>query len=83
MKGNFAKVGFAAETNQLLDNAIKKVKNKTLDLLVANEVGDNLVFGQDNTHAYLINRDLSIADLGNLSKAATALTILLKIAEHI
>jgi phosphopantothenoylcysteine decarboxylase/phosphopantothenate--cysteine ligase len=35
---NFMVVGFAAETNELENNAKKKLQNKNLDLIVANDV---------------------------------------------
>ena len=35
---NFLVVGFAAETNELENNAKKKLQNKNLDLIVANDV---------------------------------------------
>ena len=38
--GRFIKVGFAAETEDLLANAAKKLSAKGLDLIVANDVGD-------------------------------------------
>ncbi|MDU5301690.1 MAG: phosphopantothenoylcysteine decarboxylase, partial [Dialister micraerophilus] len=31
-------VGFAAETNNLIENGLKKLKNKNLDMLIANDV---------------------------------------------
>lgn len=37
-------VGFAAETENLLDNARIKLKEKKLDMIAANQVGDNLGF---------------------------------------
>ena len=39
-------VGFAAETDHLIDNAISKLKNKHLDMIIANQVGKN----QDGDH---------------------------------
>ena len=36
--GNFIKVGFAAETNDLRENARAKIARKGLDLIVANDV---------------------------------------------
>lgn len=41
-------VGFAAETDQLRDYALGKLKDKSLDMIVANRVGDNLAFDQDD-----------------------------------
>ncbi len=41
-------IGFAAETNDLEDNAIKKLKNKNCDMVIANDVSDkNIGFESD------------------------------------
>ena len=37
-------VGFAAETDNVADNAKAKLRNKKLDMIVANKVGENLGF---------------------------------------
>jgi phosphopantothenoylcysteine decarboxylase/phosphopantothenate--cysteine ligase len=42
-------VGFAAETNDVEDNARSKLKRKRLDMIAANEVGDGIAFDcEDN-----------------------------------
>lgn len=41
-------VGFAAETEQMREYATAKLKSKRLDMIIANEVGDGKVFGQDD-----------------------------------
>ncbi|RKZ46646.1 MAG: bifunctional phosphopantothenoylcysteine decarboxylase/phosphopantothenate--cysteine ligase CoaBC [Gammaproteobacteria bacterium] len=40
-------VGFAAETENLLDNARIKLQNKKLDMIAANQVGEGLGFNTD------------------------------------
>ncbi|GAG64875.1 unnamed protein product [marine sediment metagenome] len=40
VKGNFIKVGFAAESEDIVANARKKLQNKQLDLIVANDITD-------------------------------------------
>ncbi len=40
-------VGFAAETENLLDNARSKLQNKKLDMIAANQVGEGLGFNAD------------------------------------
>ena len=40
-------VGFAAETENLHDNAKKKLKSKNLDMIAANRVGDGLGFDRE------------------------------------
>ena len=44
-------VGFAAETNNVEEHARAKLERKNLDLIAANEVGDNKVFEQDDNAA--------------------------------
>ena len=41
-------IGFAAETNNLEDNAIEKLKNKNCDMIIANDVSNrNIGFDSD------------------------------------
>ena len=41
-------IGFAAETNNLEDNAIKKLKDKNCDMIIANDVSNQKIgFGSD------------------------------------
>ena len=54
-------VGFAAETGDdagdVLHHARDKLARKGCDLLVANEVGSDLVFGQDRTTVHILAPD--------------------------
>ena len=36
-------IGFAAETNNLDDNAIEKLKNKNCDMIIANDVSNKTI----------------------------------------
>lgn len=47
-------VGFAAETEDLLDNAAAKRLKKGCDWLLANDVGSENIFGADENHVYLV-----------------------------
>jgi phosphopantothenoylcysteine decarboxylase/phosphopantothenate--cysteine ligase len=47
-------VGFAAETNDVEKHALVKLTKKNLDLIAANEVGDNKVFEQDENALVLL-----------------------------
>ncbi|MDB6084294.1 MAG: phosphopantothenoylcysteine decarboxylase [Gammaproteobacteria bacterium] len=47
-------VGFAAETNDVEDNARIKLKRKKLDLIAANRVGDGIAFDCDDNALTLI-----------------------------
>lgn len=54
-------IGFAAETNDLIQNARSKLERKNLDLIVANPVPQT--FGSENVKATLLKRDGSALDL--------------------
>ena len=68
-KGNFVKVGFAAESQDLVENARAKVRSKGLDLMVANDITDpQSGFGVDTNRVTLIDRELRAEELPVLSK---------------
>lgn len=48
-------VGFAAETHDVIENAQKKLKRKNADLIVANEVGSQKTFGQDDDEIWIVS----------------------------
>ena len=76
-KGNFVKVGFAAETQDLVPNAKAKVSSKDLDLIVANDLTDpDSGFGTDTNKVTLIGRDLQVEELPVLTKYAVSNRIL-------
>lgn len=47
-------VGFAAETEDVVANAQRKLASKHADLIVGNRVGDGLAFGTDDDEAVLV-----------------------------
>ena len=47
-------VGFAAETQDVEQNALAKLRGKRLDLVAANRVGDGLAFDQDENSLLLL-----------------------------
>ena len=58
-KGDFVKVGFSAESQNLVENAKVKVKSKGLDLMVANDITEpGSGFGADTNRVTFIDRDL-------------------------
>ncbi len=76
-KGNFVKVGFAAESEDLVANARKKLKEKGLDLIVANDITDkDSSFGADTNKVTIIDRDGKVEDLPLMSKREVADKIL-------
>ena len=64
-------IGFAAETDNLLENAESKLKKKNADLIVANLVGENSGFGDRELNGYFIFRDGRKEEF-SLSKSETA-----------
>ena len=76
-KGNKILVGFAAETENLATNAFKKLKEKRLDLIVANDISAKEVgFGSDKNSARLINSEGSERELSIMPKIEMAEKIL-------
>lgn len=70
-------IGFAAETENLLGNAQKKLKSKNLDAIIANDVSrEDSGFDSHNNAVTIISRDQPAIDLPLLSKAAVADRIL-------
>ena len=77
LKGHRVLVGFAAETRDLFANAQRKVKRKSLDLIVANDVSDPAIgFGSDHNRVHLIDAAGRIEPLPEMSKRALAEAIL-------
>ena len=73
-------VGFAAETNDLLENAKNKIKKKNLDFIVANDLTqDGAGFGVDTNIVKIIDRDGVIQEHPKMKKDEVADVILDKI----
>ena len=73
-KGNHANlklIGFAAETENLIEHALQKLRKKDLDLIVANDVGQQrAVFGGEENQVTFINRDEQPESFDWMSKYA-------------
>ena len=50
-------IGFSAETNNVIKNAKTKLVSKEIDLILANDVGENKVFGKDFNKIFLIDKN--------------------------
>ncbi|MDP6349844.1 MAG: bifunctional phosphopantothenoylcysteine decarboxylase/phosphopantothenate--cysteine ligase CoaBC [Chloroflexota bacterium] len=73
LSGGFIKVGFAAETENLLENARAKLAAKSLDAIVANDVAaSGLGFGSGMNRVQIIRRDGPITEAGPAPKRAIA-----------
>lgn len=76
-KGSKILVGFAAETQDLLENAKRKLLAKNLDMIVANKVNEEgSGFESDTNKVTIIYRDGATEDLPLLPKAEVADVIL-------
>jgi phosphopantothenoylcysteine decarboxylase/phosphopantothenate--cysteine ligase len=74
-------VGFAAETESVEQNAREKLLRKKLDLIAANEVGDDKVFDKDDNALVVISRT-DRTELGPAAKAQLADALMALIAER-
>jgi phosphopantothenoylcysteine decarboxylase / phosphopantothenate---cysteine ligase len=80
-KGNFLRIGFAAESQDLVANAMDKLKRKHLDLIVANNIsGKNRVFGADTNQVIIIDKTGKADELPLMPKREVAEKILDKVA---
>ncbi len=82
VKGNFIRVGFAAESEDLITNAKDKLQKKKLDLIVANDItaaGSGI--GADTNQVVIIDSKGKIEELPLLPKREVADRILDKVAE--
>jgi phosphopantothenoylcysteine decarboxylase/phosphopantothenate--cysteine ligase len=68
-KGNKILVGFAAETQNVKENALRKLKEKNLDMIVANDVSKKgFGFGTDFNQVSLVYPDGKAVRTGKKSK---------------
>lgn len=80
--GAFVRVGFAAESEDLLANATAKLTKKNLDLVVANDISDSTSgFGSDTNRVTLLSPTVPPVTLPLLPKRAVADQILDRIVQ--
>ncbi len=75
-------IGFAAETENLIEHAKAKLEKKGCDWILANDVSGDQVFGKDETHIHLIEKD-NVTDLNVYTKEALAEVLVNRIAKHL
>jgi phosphopantothenoylcysteine decarboxylase/phosphopantothenate--cysteine ligase len=81
VKGNFIRVGFAAESENIVENARDKLKKKGLDLIVANDItAEEGCFGADTNEVAIIERNGTTEQLPRLSKREVADKVLDKVS---
>ena len=75
-------VGFAAESDDLIENATKKLENKKLDLIAANDISvKDAGFGVDTNKVTILDRAGGKQELELMSKDAVAEEILARVVE--
>jgi phosphopantothenoylcysteine decarboxylase / phosphopantothenate---cysteine ligase len=75
-------VGFAAETEHLVENALVKMERKGCDWIVANNVVEHDVFGSDKNSVCIITKDIQ-EYIDNKPKEFVAERIVEMISEHL
>jgi phosphopantothenoylcysteine decarboxylase/phosphopantothenate--cysteine ligase len=84
VKGKFLRVGFAAESEDLVANAKKKLKAKGLDLIVANDITAKISgIGADTNQVVIIDRKGKIEESPLLPKREVADRILDKVVQFL
>ncbi len=81
-KANQVVVGFAAETNNLLENASKKLQEKKADMIVANDVSHG-VFGSDKDKVTVLRQDKTTENITETTKVEIAKKIIVLVAEEL
>ena len=75
-------VGFAAESDDLVENATNKLKSKDLDLMVANDItADDAGFAADTNRVTLISASGGSEELPLLAKTEVAEVVMERIVE--
>ena len=84
LQGDFLRIGFAAETNDHLDNARSKLRAKALDALVVNDVaGADRGFAADTNAVTILRPDRPDLEIPLTSKAEVAAAVLDMVVELI
>lgn len=69
-------IGFAAESNNVIENAKKKLKNKNLDFIVANDItAKDTGFASEDNKVTILSKDGKVVNLDKMSKKQVASNI--------
>ena len=75
-------IGFAAETNNLIEYAKEKITKKNLDYIVANDISKkDIGFGSEDNEVYIINKHDNIKKIDKNSKNNIAKAIIDEISK--
>ena len=73
-------VGFCAESKDLIENAKKKITNKNLDFIVANDISNKEIgFDSDYNAVTVINKSMNEVKIDKTTKKELAKIILREI----
>ena len=76
MKTHQVLVGFAAESNDVLKNADRKLRNKNLDFIVANDItASDTGFGSEDNKVVILSKNNEKLELEKMSKKEVASNI--------
>jgi len=82
VKGDRILVGFAVETENLVPYAVRKMKEKNMDLIVANDISQpGAGFAADTNIVKILDREGGSVDLPMMDKMDVAHRILDRVAE--
>ena len=80
IKGPIVKVGFAAESEDLVQNALQKMRLKNLDLIIANDITEPASgFGSDSNRVTILDKQGTADNLPLLNKDEVAHNIVERI----
>ena len=73
-------IGFAAETNNLYENSLKKLEEKNCDWIIANDVSNKEIgFDSDDNEVSIFYKDKSNEKLNKMNKSLIASEIVNRI----
>ena len=77
-------VGFAAETDDVVERGRRKLEGKNLDLVVVNDVGrPDVGFGSDENEVHIIRKDGTVESLARMPKEKVAGILLDRVAAEL
>ena len=75
-------IGFAAESDNLIENAHKKLKEKNCDLIIANNIENGQIFGSNYNKISIISKNKQ-EDFDKMTKAQVAILLAEKLVKII
>jgi len=77
-------IGFAAETNSLVENSLNKLEEKNCDWIIANDVSDNSIgFDSDENQISIFYKDKNNENLKKMHKSLVASEIVNRVIEKL